>query len=70
MEIEHHRSAWRFARRRYRGPRAVVLPFVAALLVLRAAAGIVREALASRRSGWGSGRCGDGPVTGGVPPAG
>ncbi|GIU86867.1 MAG: hypothetical protein KatS3mg009_1382 [Acidimicrobiia bacterium] len=53
MEIEHHRSAWRFARRRYRGLRAVVLPFVAALLVLRAAAGLVRVALAARGRGSG-----------------
>lgn len=51
MLLEHHRSAWRFARRRYRGARAVVLPVVALFLVVRAAAEVVREALAARRRG-------------------
>jgi N-acetylglucosaminyl-diphospho-decaprenol L-rhamnosyltransferase len=36
MIWEHHRSAWRFARRRFTGARAVVLPFVAVYLGLRA----------------------------------
>ena len=35
MILEHHRSLWRFARKRYTGVRAVVLPAVAAYLALR-----------------------------------
>jgi N-acetylglucosaminyl-diphospho-decaprenol L-rhamnosyltransferase len=36
MLLEHHRSAWRFARRRFTGWRRVLLPFTAAYLSLRA----------------------------------
>jgi N-acetylglucosaminyl-diphospho-decaprenol L-rhamnosyltransferase len=36
MLLEHHRSAWRFARRRFTGTRAVLLPFTAAYLAVRA----------------------------------
>jgi N-acetylglucosaminyl-diphospho-decaprenol L-rhamnosyltransferase len=36
MLIEHHRSAWRFARRRFTGVRAILLPFAAIYLVARA----------------------------------
>ena len=32
MLAEHHRSAWRFARRRFTGARALVLPFAAVYL--------------------------------------
>ena len=44
MILEHHRSAWRFARRRFTGVRAVVLPFVAAYLALRAALAMFEHA--------------------------
>ena len=36
MLLEHHRSAWRFARRRFTGWRRALLPFTAAYLSLRA----------------------------------
>jgi N-acetylglucosaminyl-diphospho-decaprenol L-rhamnosyltransferase len=36
MLLEHHRSAWRFARRRFQGPRVVLLPFAAIYLGFRA----------------------------------
>jgi N-acetylglucosaminyl-diphospho-decaprenol L-rhamnosyltransferase len=36
MLVEHHRSAWRFARRRFRGARVALLPFAAVYLVFRA----------------------------------
>jgi N-acetylglucosaminyl-diphospho-decaprenol L-rhamnosyltransferase len=35
MILEHHRSLWRFARRRFTGARALLLPFAAAYLALR-----------------------------------
>lgn len=35
MILEHHRSAWRFARRRFTGVRAALLPAAAAYLLLR-----------------------------------
>ncbi len=37
MLIEHHRSAWRFARRRFTGARVALLPFAAVYLVFRTA---------------------------------
>jgi N-acetylglucosaminyl-diphospho-decaprenol L-rhamnosyltransferase len=36
MLLEHHRSAWRFAQRRFTGWRRVLLPFTAVYLALRA----------------------------------
>jgi N-acetylglucosaminyl-diphospho-decaprenol L-rhamnosyltransferase len=36
MLVEHHRSAWRFARRRLSGPRRVLVPAAGAYLLLRA----------------------------------
>ncbi len=36
MLVEHHLSAWRYARRRFRGPRVVLLPFAAVYLGFRA----------------------------------
>jgi len=36
MLLEHHRSAWMFARSRYTGARAVLLPFAAVFLAARA----------------------------------
>jgi N-acetylglucosaminyl-diphospho-decaprenol L-rhamnosyltransferase len=37
MLAEHHRSAWRFARRRFTGARALLLPFAAVYLAARGA---------------------------------
>jgi N-acetylglucosaminyl-diphospho-decaprenol L-rhamnosyltransferase len=50
MLAEHHRSAWRFARRRYTGVRAVVLPFAAVYLAARAALAMVEHAWSARRA--------------------
>ncbi|MGQ0825220.1 MAG: glycosyltransferase family 2 protein [Actinomycetota bacterium] len=36
MLLEHHRSAWRFAQRRLTGVQAVLLPFAAIFLAIRA----------------------------------
>ncbi len=44
MIVEHHRSAWRFARRRFTGVRALVLPFVAVYLALRGALALFEHA--------------------------
>jgi N-acetylglucosaminyl-diphospho-decaprenol L-rhamnosyltransferase len=44
MLLEHHRSAWRFARRRFRGARVALLPFAAVYLVFRAALAIAEHA--------------------------
>jgi N-acetylglucosaminyl-diphospho-decaprenol L-rhamnosyltransferase len=35
MLLEHHRSAWRFARRRFTGAKALLLPFAAVYLAFR-----------------------------------
>ena len=50
MLVEHHRSAWRFAQRRMTGPRVVLLPFVAVLLVARAAVVCARQFWAASRA--------------------
>ncbi len=44
MLVEHHRSAWRFARRRLRGAGVALLPFAAAFLVFRAMLAIAEHA--------------------------
>jgi N-acetylglucosaminyl-diphospho-decaprenol L-rhamnosyltransferase len=44
MIFEHHRSAWRFARRRLDGPRAALLPFAAVYLAGRCALAMVEHA--------------------------
>ncbi len=44
MLAEHHRSAWRFARRRFTGARALLLPFTAVYLVLRAGLAMAEHA--------------------------
>jgi N-acetylglucosaminyl-diphospho-decaprenol L-rhamnosyltransferase len=51
MLLEHHRSAWRFARVRYTGARAVLLPFAAVFLAARAALAIVVQAGRARGRG-------------------
>jgi N-acetylglucosaminyl-diphospho-decaprenol L-rhamnosyltransferase len=55
MLVEHHRSAWRFARKRYTGGRAVLLPFAAAFLAVRAVVVIGAEAVRRRRRRRGEG---------------
>jgi N-acetylglucosaminyl-diphospho-decaprenol L-rhamnosyltransferase len=45
MLLEHHRSAWRFARRRFVGSRAVLLPFAAIFLGFRCALAMAAHAL-------------------------
>ncbi len=50
MLLEHHRSAWRFARVRFTGPRAVLLPLVAVYFALRAVMAIAEHAWRSARS--------------------
>jgi GT2 family glycosyltransferase len=44
MLIEHHRSAWRFARRRFTGARALLLPFAAVYLAVRAVLAMAERA--------------------------
>jgi N-acetylglucosaminyl-diphospho-decaprenol L-rhamnosyltransferase len=55
MLAEHHRSAWRFARRRYTGVRTVVLPFAAVYLAARAVFAMALHAWHARRNAWGTG---------------
>jgi GT2 family glycosyltransferase len=50
MLLEHHRSAWRFARSRLTGPRAVLLPFAALYFSVRAVLAITDHAWRSSRS--------------------
>jgi N-acetylglucosaminyl-diphospho-decaprenol L-rhamnosyltransferase len=45
MLLEHHRSAWRFTRKRLTGARAVLLPLAAAYLVARGAIAVLVRAL-------------------------
>jgi N-acetylglucosaminyl-diphospho-decaprenol L-rhamnosyltransferase len=54
MLIEHHRSAWRFARRRFTGVRVVLLPFAAVYLAFRCGLAIAEHAW--RASGKGGTR--------------
>jgi len=44
MLVEHHRSAWRFARRRFTGARAMFLPAAAVYLSFRAVLAMVEHA--------------------------
>ncbi len=48
MIVEHHRSAYRFAARRWRGPQRVLLLPAACFLALRAAVDMVARALHTR----------------------
>ena len=48
MLLEHHRSAWRFARARLTGARAVLLPFAAVYFVARAVMATADHAWRSR----------------------
>jgi N-acetylglucosaminyl-diphospho-decaprenol L-rhamnosyltransferase len=57
MALEHHRSMWRFSRRRFTGARRVALPAVGALITARAGASLVdvawRRARDARRAAAG-----------------
>jgi N-acetylglucosaminyl-diphospho-decaprenol L-rhamnosyltransferase len=50
MLAEHHRSAWRYARRRMTGVRSVLLPFAAAFLALRGGIAMTAHAVRARRA--------------------
>jgi N-acetylglucosaminyl-diphospho-decaprenol L-rhamnosyltransferase len=50
MIVRHHRSVYRFANKRWRGARRVLLAPTAVFLALRAAFAIVARALGARRS--------------------
>lgn len=49
MIVEHHRSWYRFASRRWRGARRLLLPFVAGFLVARTAVACAARAVGSIR---------------------
>jgi N-acetylglucosaminyl-diphospho-decaprenol L-rhamnosyltransferase len=49
MLVEHHRSAWRFARVRYTGAKVVLLPFAAVFLVVRAVLTVAAQVVKARR---------------------
>lgn len=51
MILEHHRSAWRFAQRRLRGPQVVLLPLAAAYFAVRAGLAIVAHATGAASRG-------------------
>jgi N-acetylglucosaminyl-diphospho-decaprenol L-rhamnosyltransferase len=51
MLLEHHRSAWRFARRRFTGARAALLPIAAVYLWLRAAMAMLEHAWRASQAG-------------------
>ena len=44
MLVEHHRSAWRFARRRFTGIRTIALPFTGVYLAFRALLAMLEHA--------------------------
>ena len=48
MITEHHRSLYRFASKRWRGPRRLALPFAAAFLAVRAALAMADHGLRRR----------------------
>jgi N-acetylglucosaminyl-diphospho-decaprenol L-rhamnosyltransferase len=53
MLLEHHRSAWRFAKTRLTGPRVVLLPFAGMYLAARCALAMLSHAWPSRRRNHG-----------------
>lgn len=55
MLLEHHRSAWRFARARLTGARAALLPFAAVYFAARAVMAMAEHAWRSSRSPHASG---------------
>jgi N-acetylglucosaminyl-diphospho-decaprenol L-rhamnosyltransferase len=50
MLAAHHHSAWLFAKRRYTGMRAFLLPFAAVYLTARAALAMAQHAVGDRRA--------------------
>jgi N-acetylglucosaminyl-diphospho-decaprenol L-rhamnosyltransferase len=58
MIVEHHRSAWRFTRRRYTGWRRALLPFSAAYLTLRAVLALGHHAFGAFGASGGTRRSG------------
>jgi N-acetylglucosaminyl-diphospho-decaprenol L-rhamnosyltransferase len=59
MLVEHHRSAWRFACRRFTGGRRVLLPFTAVYLAVRLLVALAQRAVGARppvASGFEDGR--------------
>jgi N-acetylglucosaminyl-diphospho-decaprenol L-rhamnosyltransferase len=59
MLLEHHRSAWRFARARFTGVRAVLLPFAAVYFSARALMAMTDHAWRASRSRPSRSRVGD-----------
>jgi N-acetylglucosaminyl-diphospho-decaprenol L-rhamnosyltransferase len=49
MMLEHHRSAWRFCRRRYTGFRVVLLPFAGMFLAVRGVMAMAEHAWRASR---------------------
>ncbi len=49
MLLEHHRSAWRFAKTRLTGPRAALLPLAAVYFAVRAVLAMIEHAWRSSR---------------------
>ena len=50
MLLEHHRSAWQFARKRLTGARALLLPFAAIYFAMRAVVATIDRAFRVSRS--------------------
>ena len=48
MIVEHHRSAWRFARRRLDGPQTVLRPLAAVYFAVRGALALLAHAFGAR----------------------
>jgi N-acetylglucosaminyl-diphospho-decaprenol L-rhamnosyltransferase len=48
MLVEHHRSAWKFAQRRFTGIRALLLPLAAVYLGFRAVLAVLEHAWSAR----------------------
>jgi len=48
MLLEHHRSAWRFAKVRLTGARALLLPFAAVFFAVRAVLAVAAQAWRAR----------------------
>jgi N-acetylglucosaminyl-diphospho-decaprenol L-rhamnosyltransferase len=55
MLLEHHRSAWRFARKRLTGVRAILLPFAAVYLGARALMAMAEHAWRASKPSRGGG---------------
>jgi hypothetical protein len=51
MTVEHHRSAFRFARRRLTGWRVVLVPLAAVVFTVRAGVALAVRAVSARAGG-------------------